>query len=342
MAVTASAKSGFAFLVIFFIALLSSPLALAEGRSCRVLISSITEITAAAVPEPNQSRPEDATARPRRRRAAEPPKVEVIKSAEEITRELEEQDRSLWRINIQHFYESAVQFFQKRVTVSSVRSTLAQERSRKLNLIHFLSQGKHNEAIDIYRRIFDNVELSYWTIKTTERQLLQEDLPVTTKIRLEKRLLWTKRLFAQNYGEYIAVRSYLQNIDGNSNASPLFIETAAQVLKYLGVHKFSEVNPDFASLHIPEDRVPLQEVKNLFRSGSEYTRYKLLGDFRNEIFSALRYLVSSEILVSGVDAVLNRFPPHAADKLKNLVGLMRSAQLRQRNLPQLVEIHTYR
>jgi hypothetical protein len=327
MASGKAAKLNFAFLAVLTATLFFAPNAHSAAKSCRALVNSIFETTARAAKPPaasNQSRI----------------KENPVQTHAEVTRELQAQDKALWRIDLQHFYESAVQFLQKRVTVSSVRSTLAKQRGRKLNLMHFLSQGKHNEAIDIYRRLFDNVELSYWTIKNTERQLQDPQLQIETKLKLEKRLFLKKRLFAQNYGEYISVRQYLEGIDANTAASPLFTETAARVLRSLGVHKFSEIHEDFAALKIPEERVPLQDVKNLFRSESQYTRLKLLADFRNEILSALRYLVSSEILVSGIDNILSRFPPRAADKLKNLVGLMRSAQLRHRTLPQIVEIES--
>lgn len=330
MALGKAAKFHFAFMAVFTAALLMVIEAQAAGRSCRMLVDSIFATTAAANPAKPPPKPQNQSRI----------KKEPVQSHVEVTRDLQAQDKALWRIDLQHFYESAVQFLQKRVTVSSVRSTLAKERGRKLNLMHFLAQGKHNEAIDIYRRLFDNVELSYWTIKNTERQLQDPELVLETKLKLEKRLFLKKRLFAQNYGEYVSVRQYLEGVSEHSSASPLFVETATRVLRSLGVHKFSEIHQDFAALRIPEERVPLQEVKTLFRSESQYTRLKLLADFRNEILSALRYLVSSEILVSSVDNILSRFPPRAADKLKNLVGLMRSAQLRHRTLPQIVEIES--
>ena len=84
----------------------------------------------------------------------------------DITREIEEQDAALHKIRMQHFFERAINFLQKHVTVSSVRSGLAKQRSRKLNLIHYLNEGNSNEATDIFRKQFDDVELSFWLIKT--------------------------------------------------------------------------------------------------------------------------------------------------------------------------------
>lgn len=257
-----------------------------------------------------------------------------------ITDQLKAQDKALWRIDLQHFYELAVRVLQKHVTVSSVRSTLAKEKSRQLNLIHYLSQGKHNEAIDIYRPLFDNVELAYWVVKNTQKQLEDPTLEATTRIKLEKRLFLQSRKFAHGYGEYIHIRKFLENASEQVGASSLFIETAKKTLLYLGVHKFSEVHPDYAALKIPEERVSLTDIKTLFRSSGQFTRLKLLADFRNEVLSALRYLVSAEILVSTVDGVINKFPPHTADKLKSLVGLMRSTHLRHRTLPLIIEIES--
>lgn len=258
-----------------------------------------------------------------------------------ITEQLKAQDKALWRIDLQHFYEFSIRVLQKHVTGSSVRSTLGKERSRQLNLMHYLAQGKHNEAIDIYRKLFDTVELSFWVIKNTKQQLAELDQSQgAMKIKLEKRLFLQSRKFAQNYGEYIHIRNFLENATDQVGANPLFIETAQKVLRNLGVHKFSVVNPDYASLKIPEERVSLAEVKTLFRSSGQFTRLKLLGDFRNEVLSVFRYLLSAEILVSTVDNIISKFPPHAADKLKSLVGLMRSAHLRHRTLPLIIEIES--
>jgi hypothetical protein len=256
------------------------------------------------------------------------------------TDQLKAQDKALSKIDLEHFYQLAIRVLQQHVTVSSVRSTLAKERSRQLNLTHFLSQGKHNEAIDIYRQLFDNVELSYWLIKNTQAQLKTENLDATIKSKLEKRLFLHSRKFAQNYGEYIDVRTLLENPTAQANSTPLFIETAQKTINYLGVHKYSEAKADFASLKIPEERVTLRDIKTLYRSSSLFTRLKLLGDFKSEILTALRYMVSSEILVGTVDRVINKFPPATADKLKSMLGLVRSAHLRHRTLPLIIEIES--
>lgn len=264
----------------------------------------------------------------------------ALPTVEQVTQEIRAQDKALFRIDLQHFYESAVRFMQKHVTGSSVRSSLARESSRRMNMTFFLNAGKSNEAIDIYRRLFDDVELSYWIIKNSREQL--QSLPENSSLRfkLQKRILRANFKFAQNYGEYIGVRAYLEKMSEPGAASPQFVEAAQKTLRALGVHKFSEVNPDFASLRIPENRVQLADIKALFRSSAHYTRLKLWHDFKSEIASALRYFVSAEVLVGRIEDVLNRFPPRVSDKLKSLTGLIRSAQMRQRTLPQLVEIES--
>ncbi len=308
-------------------------LAPAAGQSapqCRVLVSSITAVAAPAAP---RSEP-----------TAEPKKTEARDLSElteaDITREIEAQDSALWKIGVQHFYERAINFLQKHVTVSSVRSGLARQRSRKLSLIHFMNEGKSDEATDIYRKQFDDVELSYWLIKNFRAQLAVLPEGSVVRFKINRRLKWAELKFAQNYGEYISVRSYLESINENSSSKPLFLATAQKTLRNLGAHKFSEIYPEYASVHIPEERPELREIKALFRSSTHYTRLKLWSDFKSEIFSALRYFVSSEVLVGALDSVVNRFPPVASDKLKSAMGLVRSAQLRQRNLPQLVEIES--
>jgi predicted nucleic acid-binding protein len=257
-----------------------------------------------------------------------------------VDADITEQDRALWKVDLQHFYEQAIQFVQKKITVNSVRSTTAIEQRRKLNLMHFLNESKHNEAIDIYRRQFDDVELSYFMIKNDQEALYDTSLNQISRLKLQKRLLKYKRLFAKNYGEYIGVRSYLENVLRSTTLSPSYIEAAGLTLKYLGVHKFSEVNADFASLHIPEERVNVSDIKALFRSSSTFVRLKLVNDFKNEIVSALKYFVSAEVLIQSTNAIFNKFPAPVADKLKSLTGLMKSAQLRNRYLPQIIDIES--
>lgn len=303
---------------------LLAPVSGQTAPQCRVLVNSITQPTAPRAPR-TEARNEGVT--------------EPVRLTEaEVTREIQAQDKSLFRIDLQHFYESAVRFMQKHVTGSSVRSSVARERSRRMNMTYFLNAGKSNEAIDIYRRLFDDVELSYWVIKNSREQL--ETLPADSPLRfkLQRRIIRSNFRFAQNYGEYIGVRSYLEKMSEPGAAHPQFVEAAQKTLRALGVHKFSDVNPDFASLRIPEERVQLAEVKALFRSSAHYTRLKLYSDFKSEIASALRYFFSAEVIVGRIEAVLNKFPPATSDALKKVTLLARSAQMRQRTLPQLVEI----
>lgn len=312
-----------------------SSVANAGGSRCEALVRSIA-LPVSSIPNNNRrSEPAIRTEAP----AVETKDPSKLTEAD-ITREIEEQDAALWKIGVQHFYERAINFLQKHVTVSSVRSGLAKQRSRKLNLIHFLNEGKSNEATDIFRKQFDDVELSFWLIKTFRSQL--EVLPEgsMTRMRLNRRLKMSEFKFSQNYGEYIAIRSYLDGVNETTSRKPLFVETAQKTLRNLGAHKFSEIYPEYASLHIPEERPALADIKALFRSSTHYTRLKLWSDFKGEIFSALRYFVSSEVIIGALDSVINRFPPVTSDKLKSLSGLMRSAQMRQRNLPQLVEIES--
>lgn len=256
-----------------------------------------------------------------------------------ISQRLSDQQEAIRKIAIQHFYQNAVDFLQKRVTVSSFRSTTAIEERNKLNLIHFLKSGKSDEAIDIYRDKFDAVELSYWMIKQY-REFLEHPVGLTDLAKIKVRLQIFERRFAKHYGEYIGVRTFLENAALDSNPNRPFSEAAKKTLKSLSVHKFSEIYEDFVSLKIPEKRPSIADIKALYRSSSTFTRLKLWNDFKNEIVSVAKFIMSAEVIVGSIDSVFNKFPPNVAFRLKSFTGLMRSAKLRNRYLPLIVEIET--
>jgi len=274
--------------------------------------------------------------------------VSISAPTESLFNKIGDQQSSLIKVGFQQFYEAAILFFQKKVTVSSLRSTTAIQQRNKLNMIHFLLSGKHNEAIDIYRRVFEDVELSYWVIKQNHAYLNQlEQMSVTpevikSSISVKRKIRIFERRFAENYGEYIEVRKYLEDVIKSKTGNLIFQEAAANTLKYLGVHKFSEKNPDFKALNIPERRVKIEEIKELYRSGARFTRMKLWKDFKKEIISVFKYFMSSEILLKGIEGTIDRIPApaQAKVKIKTVFGFMKSASLRNRYLPLIVDIES--
>lgn len=256
------------------------------------------------------------------------------------------QTDSLDKISKQQFLESAILFFQRKITASSIRSTTATEQRNKLNLIHFLKAGKVKEATDIYRHIFEHVELSFWMIPKFTQHLQDlkalPDSPENQKaIHAAKvKLGQFEKRFAENYGEYTTIRAYLEGLIAEQTESPLFLEAAKTTLRYLGVHKYSEVYKDYASLEIPQERAELKDIKTLYRSSSHYTRLKLWKDFRKEITAALQYIFSSEILSQNLERVIDRLPVTAniKFKVKSVLGFLHSARLRLRLMPKFVEI----
>lgn len=268
-------------------------------------------------------------------------------SSDGIIDTLNEQETSLKLIAIQHFYQNAVNFLQKHVTVSSFRSTTAIQERNKMNMIDFLKNGKYEEAIDIYRDKFDAVELSYWMIKNDQKALsaLEKKGTLSPKLisartKLRVRLQIFERRFAKHYGEYISIRTYLEKIVEEAEVSPIFLDAAKKTIRYLGVHKFSKVYEDFKSLNIPEKRPSLSDIKNLYRSKAKFTRLKLWNDFKNEIISVIKFAISSEVVIGAVHRIFNKFPPNVAFHLKAFTGVLESAKLNNRYLPLLVEIES--
>lgn len=302
--------------IVFFSALfIVTSTALAGGPSCQALMNELTK------DDP------------------------VLTEEQNILNEIRAQDKALWTIDLQHFYEGAVRFLQKHITGSSVRSTQAEYQRAKINLMHFLKAGKSVEAVDLFRKTFDNVEVSYWMIKQDQIKIAQlqsqPSTPDTKKaiIILQRRLNGFQKKFAEGYGEYIMVRNYIDKIKVESE-NAIVRETAETADRFLGVHKFSELNEAFKDLRIPEKQVELSEIKKLFRSSPLYIRLKLKMDFRNEIVTFAKYVGTAEYAIQFVDYALSRFKPEIADKLKNAIGLMRSAQLRVRTVPLIVDIES--
>ena len=265
--------------------------------------------------------------------------------AKNISDELSEQDEALKKIAIQHFYEGAIRFLQTKITGSSIHSTGAQRDKNKFQLIRFLFAGKHDAAINLYRKVFDNVELSYYRIQQDLETLRRlEAAPESSHIdiaKLELKLQVYQRRFAKHYGEYLVVRAYLEKVSNDKTLNTVFVETAKTTLKYLGIHKFSEIHEDFAALEIPESRVTIQEIKSLFRSKALYTRIKLWNDFKAEIYSVIKYIISSEVIVGTIEGAFNKFPPNVALKLKEFTGLLRSAKHRFRYTKLIFDLETY-
>jgi len=268
----------------------------------------------------------------------------TLSEAAKISEEIEEQDGALKKIAIQHLYEKAVTFLQKNVTGTSIRSTEALKNRRKLQLIGFLKGGKFSEAINIYRHVFENVELSYHRINqdmgTLERLRAQPKIDKSDMANIQARLQVYQRRFAASYGEYVSVRTYLEKVGVDPATDAVTAEAAQKTLMFLGVHKFNEKNVDYKSLEIPAERPTLTEIKNLFRSKAQYTRMKLFSDFKAEVVTVLKFIFSSEIIIGTVDSIFNKFPTEASLKLKKFTGLMQTEKIRSRYLNVVIDIET--
>lgn len=268
----------------------------------------------------------------------------ILSEADKLTNQIEEQNGALKKIAIQHLYERAIDFLQTKVTGSSIRSTEAIKNRNKLQLIYFLKSGKDSSAINIYRQIFDGVELSYYRIKqdlaTLEKLHQLPKVDKTEIVNLQLRLQVYQRRFAKNYGEYLEIRSYLENVGSDPKSDPMMAETAKKTLRFLGVHKFAEKNIDYISLEIPEQRPTITDIKQLFRSKAQYTRMKLFGDFKAEILTVVRYLISSEVVIGTIDSIFNKFSYSTALKLKKFTGLLQSKKIRSRYLNVVIDIET--
>jgi hypothetical protein len=276
---------------------------------------------------------------------AAPAKTEVKKVVPDenaILAELQAQEKSIFRVNMQHFLERSIRILQRHVTAKTIRSSTAIQQRRRLQLIHLLNEGKHNEAIDLFRKTFDDVELAFHMIKSDEAALQNSSLNLLNKLKLQKRHFFNQRKFAHNYGEYLGTRSYLEKAISDEKLPESFRNTAELTLRYLGARKFSKDHPEYAALNIPKERPEIGQIRALFNSSGRYTRLMLWKDFRNEIFRVAKYFVSSEVIVQGVDNFFNRLPvpPHVADAIKKFTFLLGSVQLRNRHIPLLVEIES--
>lgn len=266
----------------------------------------------------------------------------------DVTEKIKAQDAALFKIAVHHFYKNATQFLQKKVTTSSYRNTRAIREFNKLNLDYYLKTGNAEEAYHLYETIFDNVELSYWSIKNDlksveELKKMSSDAKVIAKgrawWRLKLRLRVYSNRFAKSFDEYSEIRPYLEAraaLEKPASELSLSEQTARQVLEKLKVDEFSREKPDFVVLDIPPERPKMDDIAELFKNDHEFVTRALFQEFKGEILAVAKFVMTGEWAVGMLENVFNRFPSEVAFKLKNMTGLMKSMRLRFRTLPLIV------
>jgi hypothetical protein len=171
-----------------------------------------------------------------------------------------------------------------------------------------------NAAVDLYRNLFRDVELAYWTLRHGEQEALslaqepQDSNPERVKMihawleDNEREMQLARVKLAEGYGEYRLVRAYLEKAVKDEAVNPDEViqqngpelltarsmsrpqgptskEIAKKALDNLGIHNIKTMFPE---LKLSNARVSLDALKDYFRSHTELTIKKLEKDLAVE------------------------------------------------------------
>lgn len=220
---------------------------------------------------------------------------------------------------------------------------------RRLQLLEFyLTTGEISEGVDLYRQLFRSVELDIFLMRRLSRKLnVVADPAEQARIREEQVSLLEN--FGRNYGEYKAVRAYLER---PRELGPK-ATTAEKIYRYLGVHNLTDLFPE---LQIPEVRVAIDDIKALFRGRDNEVvdfknetrlekdiRLRTVAAFANldrdgteEAWAAIRAF--RHAMVSGAQSLVHRLPEPVRDPVSKLLGMDYERYLRDERFPQVMRI----
>lgn len=187
-----------------------------------------------------------------------------------------------------------------------------------------------NNAIDLYRQVFRDVELSQVIITNGEKDLsvLRRDME-SGRVSLEKgiHLLDVKQSeidgaylrFGRAYGEYLAVRAYLEPLAAQETAEGA---VAKRIFMVLGARSLHNLIPNF---NVPLERPSVDAIKETFRKTPELILIKLRADSQREGKSM--FIRLSNTLAKQVVQILRAsMPKRAVEPVSNLIGLSSDAK----------------
>lgn len=188
------------------------------------------------------------------------------------------------------------------------RSSLFSIRDRRKKFVfYFETSNELYEAVNIYREVFKSVEMSFIQLK---RYYAMPKEQRDQYMSLEK-LKEVETIFGVNYGDYMYVREYLENILAKvptDAASPegVLYSNAKYVLGRLGTPIIAE---RFEGLEVTKERPSRDQIEVLFRSTPGPLIAKLTKDLKTERWLAFRTFVTGAFQVKALQQLIYKVVP---------------------------------
>lgn len=225
---------------------------------------------------------------------------------------------------------------------------------RRIQLLRVqISMGQGSAGVNQFRMLFHNVEFSYWKIKRNseviqkqiDQGLAQSELVKILRAENEKMYV----AFGESYGEYKAVRDFLENqlgknpdLDSTSDVGQQGNDkskTAHYIYKNLGIHNLHLMLPD---LKLPEKRVSMSEISHFFQTSPEALLAKLRADRKAEKVLAIRMAVLNYPLFNFLKAGLYKLPMSVRGPVSKVLGIAYDAHVRDRYIDYIEQVVSVR
>lgn len=293
------------------------------------------------------------------------------KDLDSLIQQVAVRDTILSELQQIEWYETSIARWRK-WSGSYERTSVENANQKRRNIDGFLRRGQVSKATDEWRKLFRDVELSYFTILDLERQMEQaRTLPATSRdaenLRahlisdLEAKYAEHIQIFGTSYGEYVAARMYLEDIikrktyadlgrssrqdarlqtsiaqalPGMSHTDLLakYVESAEDLYENLGA---SNIDKMFPGLNITDYRVELQDIKTMFQKRPKALLAKLQRDRKEQRWTFAKTFTLAEPMLKMLEGTINLLPKGASHRVRDFLGLARGLRARRRYLAKV-------
>ena len=248
------------------------------------------------------------------------------------------------------------------------------QRRNLLRLKVAIAVGDPKLGIDVYEQIFRDTEVAYVLIMNAEKAIVDLQSKIkskqggndiySTELKHQRAMAEAQmKIFAKNFGEYVASRTLLEaivagvedqlpntgatavvslptaKIDAPVGSTDRFRITAANILANLGNHEVANFAP---GLNIPDLRPPIGDVQTLFDTRGQAQMIALQLDVHEQTGLTMRNIIR---LSAPIVAVLKRiistklffstYPAYAVKALTDFYNLTYDVDVRDRWIPYI-------
>jgi hypothetical protein len=215
------------------------------------------------------------------------------------------------------------------------RTALFKLRDRRKKFsFYFETSGELYEAVNIYRDIFKDVELSFFKLQ----RYYGAEVAERDAIYSREELAAIEKVFGENYGDYSYVRQYLEKsmetlpVDATSPEGIAY-SNAKYVLGRLGTPVIAE---RFADLNLTKERPGLDDIQNMFRDHPGPLIAKLRRDLRQERVLAIKTFVLGTLQVETLQKLIYKIiPTKMKEAVTNFLGINYNSYVLKRYLSDI-------